>query len=71
MVGALVALEGALEGKGGAHLYRDVRWTAQYEVDGGGDLFGGLEDFDWDGCPDFAKEALEREGDVVGEVGDA
>ena len=71
VVGALVALKGALEGERGAYLDRNVRGAAEQEVDGGGGLFGGLEDFDWDGGPDFAEEALERERDVVGEVGDA
>ena len=71
MVSALVAVKGALEGERGAYLDRNVRGAAEQEVDGGGGLFGGLEDFDWDGGPDFAEEALERERDVVGEVGDA
>ena len=71
VVGALVSLEGALEGQGCPHFHCDVCGAAKYELDGGGILLRRLEDFDWNSGPDFAEEALQREGDVVGQVGDA
>ena len=71
VVGALVSLEGALEGQGCPHFHCDVCGAAEYELDGDGILLCRLEDFDWNSSPDFAEEALQRECDVVGQVGDA